>query len=336
MGGGRRGALSAEPLDADEPDAARTDESVAGILLHMLRIAIPITIGAAIMPIMNFIDLKIISTRLSALGWDALDVVKTYGQLSGFANSLINLPQILTQAVAMSLVPAVAAAYKQNDVEFLRHNIKLGLRTSVVIGLPCALGVMTLSEQIMVLFFPAVKEAALSASSFLFILGFGIIFLSIVQTLTGVLQGVGRQMIPVRNLFIGAAAKIVVSWTLIAVPSLNVKGAAIGTVTAYILAATLNLLAVRRHTGARFDIMLTYVKPGAAALIMSAAVFAVYTALHTLTGANAVPTVVAVAAGAIVYATVIFVSGAITEEELLLLPKGRRIVRIIYFFKRKH
>lgn len=346
LGGGEKGALSAERAasEAGEPytalshpderaarsaDPAQTDESVPGILLRMLWIAVPITIGAAIMPIMNFIDLVIITNRLSGLGWAADEVVKTYGQLSGFANSLINLPQILTQAVAMSLVPAVAAAHKRKDVDFLRHNIQLGLRTSVVIGLPCAFGIMTLSEQIMLLFFPAVKEAAVSASSFLFILGFGIIFLSIIQTLTGVLQGVGRQMIPVRNLCFGAVAKVAVTWNLIAIPELGVKGAAIGTVTAYILAAVLNLAGVRRHTGARFDIWLTYIKPGAAAVVMSAVVFAVYTALHALTGMSALPTVISVAIGAAVYAVFIFLSGAITEEELLLLPKGRAAVRLL-------
>jgi stage V sporulation protein B len=226
-------------------------------------------------------------------------------------------------------VPAVAAAHKRRDGEFLRYNIQLGLRTSIIIGLPCALGVMTLSEQIMVLFFPAVRDAAVSASAFLFILGFGIIFLSVVQTLTGVLQGVGRQMIPVRNLFLGAVAKIAVTWNLLAVPALGVRGAAIGTVVAYILAAVLNLAAVRRHTGARFDIWLTYIKPAAAAAVMSVSVLAVYSALHALTGMSAVPTVVSVAFGALVYAAVIFLSGAITEEELLLLPKGRLIARFV-------
>jgi stage V sporulation protein B len=188
---------------------------------------------------------------------------------------------------------------------------------------------MTLSKQIMLLFFPAVREAAVSASSFLFILGFGIIFLSAVQTLTGVLQGVGRQMIPVRNLFIGAVVKIAATWSLIAVPALNVKGAAIGTVMAYILAAMLNMAAVCRHTGARFDIWLTFVKPAAAALVMSAATFAVYSVLHMLTGANAAPTIVSVAVGVAVYAVMIFFSGAITEEELLLLPKGRALARLL-------
>jgi stage V sporulation protein B len=195
---------------------------------------------------------------------------------------------------------------------------------------------MTLSLPIMLLLYPAAGEAAISAAPFLFILGFGIIFLSTVQTLTGVLQGVGRQMIPVRNLCVGAIFKIAATWSLIAIPAVNVKGAAIGTVVAYILAAALNLAAVRRHTGTRFDIGLTYVKPTVAALVMSVAVFGVYTALHLLTGGNAAPVAVSVAVGAVVYAAMLFLSGAVTEEELLLLPKGRYFVRALYFFKRKH
>jgi stage V sporulation protein B len=341
LSGGKRSAERAEARErgreraraSGNRDARAETESVHGMLLRICLIAAPITIGASIMPIMNFIDLAIITNRLSDLGWAAEEVRKTYGQLAGFVNPLINLPQILTQAVAMSLVPAVAAAHKQNDGAFLRHNIQLGLRTAIIIGLPCAFGMMTLSEQIMLLLYPAVRESAIAAAPFLFILGFGIIFLSTVQTLTGVLQGIGRQMIPVCNLCIGAVAKIAVTWTLIAIPAVNVKGAAIGTVTAYILAAVLNLAAVRRHTGTRFDIGLTYIKPALAALVMGAAVYAVYTALHLLIGGNAIPTVIAIAVGAVAYAAMIFIGGAITEEELRLLPGGRYFA---YFFKRKH
>jgi stage V sporulation protein B len=340
LGGGNRSARRAERAEAGEKAGARgrspqARESVGGILLRICLIAVPITIGASIMPIMNFIDLAVITNRLSDLGWAAEEIRKTYGQLAGLVNPLINLPQILTQAVAMSLVPAVAAAHKRNDAAFLRHNVRLGLRTAILIGLPCAFGMMTLSKQIMLLLYPAVRDAALSAAPFLFILGFGIIFLSTVQTLTGVLQGIGRQMIPVRNLCIGAAAKIAVTWTLIAIPSVNVKGAAIGTVTAYVLAAVLNLMAVRRHTGARFDMGLTYVRPALAAVAMSAAVFAVYSVLHLLTGYNAIPTVIAVAAGAAVYAAMLFLSGAITEEELLLLPGGRRPAMLLRALRRR-
>jgi stage V sporulation protein B len=332
-GGGRRGAARAEA--SARKTAARTRESVHGILLRICLIAVPITIGAAVMPVMNFLDLAILSNRLPDLGWGAEEIRKSYGQLAGFVNPLINLPQILTQAVAMSIVPAVAAAHKRNDVAFLRHNVQLGLRMAILIGLPCAFGMMTLSEPIMLLLYPAAADAARSAAPFLNILGFGIIFLSGVQTLTGVLQGVGRQMIPVRNLCIGAAAKIAVTRSLIAIPSVNVKGAAVGTVTAYILAAVLNLAAVRRHTGARFDIRLTYLKPALAALVMSAVVFAVYGALRLLTGGNALPTLIAVAIGVLAYALMLFLGGAVTEEELLLLPGGRHLAGSVRALRRR-
>jgi stage V sporulation protein B len=235
----------------------------------------------------------------------------------------------------MSLVPAVAAAHKQKDVAFLRQNIRLGLRTAIIVGLPCAFGMMALSEPIMLFLYPAAKEAAVSAAPFLFILSFGVIFLSIVQTLTGVLQGVGRQMIPVRNLCVGAIAKIAIMWALIAIPAVNVKGAAIGTVVAYILAAALNLAAVRRHTGVRFDVGLTYVKPTAAAFVMGVAVFVVHAALRALIGGNAVPTLIAVAVGAVVYTAGILLSGAITEEELPLLPKGKYLVKLSNALRRR-
>ncbi|MDR3295742.1 MAG: polysaccharide biosynthesis protein [Clostridiales Family XIII bacterium] len=330
------GPEEADPADsklAEAGPAGAEKEPVHAILLKIFIIAVPITIGAAIMPIMNFIDLAIISNRLATLGWMATDVREAYGQLAGFANPLINLPQILTQAVAMSLVPAVAAAYKKKDMAFLRHNIQLGLRTAVIIGLPCALGMMTLSEQIMALLFPMARGAAQGAAPFLFILAFGIIFLSTVQTLTGVLQGVGRQMIPVCNLFIGAAAKIAVTWCLIAVPSVNVKGAAIGTVTAYIIAAALNLLAVRRHTGTRFDVRLTYVKPLFAALVMSFVVWAGYKLLFLflvgVPAGHAISTVIAVCAGVAAYGILLLAGGAVTAEELKLLPKGEKIAKML-------
>jgi stage V sporulation protein B len=327
------------------PPAAVLNESGGGdrepgarILLKIFMIAIPITIGASIMPIMNFIDLAVITNRLSDMGWDADEVIRSYGQLTGFANPLINLPQILTQAVAMSLVPSVAAAWKQNDMDFLRHNIRLGLRTAVIVGLPCAFGMMTLSKQIMLLFFPTRSGAAVNAATFLFILAFGIIFLSVVQTLTGVLQGVGHQMLPVRNLFIGVIVKVAVTWQLIAVPGVDVKGAAIGTVTAYVIAAALNFISVKRCTRTGFDLTLTVVKPMVAALAMSLAVLAGYGGLHWLLGGlpmgGALSTVAAVAIGAAVYVIVVFANGAIREEELAMIPKGERLVKILRKFRK--
>ena len=110
-------------------------------------------------------------------------------------------------------------------MNFLNYNVRLGIRTAIMIGLPCAFGLMTLSEPIMLLLYPFQKASAVSAAPCLFVMAFGVIFLSTVQTLTGVLQGLGRPMIPVINLFIGAIVKVILTYTLTGVESINVKGA---------------------------------------------------------------------------------------------------------------
>ena len=114
----------------------------------------------------------------------------------------------------MSLVPVVAAAYKRNDIDFVKKNVELGMRIALLIGFPCAFGMIALSEPLMKTLYPFRVEAAISAASLLVIMGVGVIFLSTVQTLTGVLQGIGRQLIPVRNLAIGALAKVFITYTL--------------------------------------------------------------------------------------------------------------------------
>ncbi|MGI6727323.1 MAG: putative polysaccharide biosynthesis protein [Anaerovoracaceae bacterium] len=317
-------------------------EKSGSILFQILIIAIPITIGAAIMPIMNTIDVAIVIKRLTAVGFTHDAANSLYGQLTGMAGPLINFPQVLTQAISMSLVPAVAASYKRREMEFLRYNVELGLRTALILGLPCALGLMTLAEPIMLLLYPAQRASAVSAAPSLFILAFGVIFLATVQTLTGVLQGIGKQLIPVRNLAIGAVVKVIITYFLTGISAINIQGAAMGTVAAYIVASTLNLLAVRKYTGTRFDLGITVAKPLIAGIVMSICVFFIHRLTYGILGrilesdnfSNALATAFAILLGVLVYLFMLIRTRAISSEELKLLPKGDKLIRIFSRYKK--
>ncbi len=313
---------------------SKNRESGLQILLKIFTISIPITIGAAIMPIMNFIDLSIVMRRLQETGWSYKAALSLYGQLTGMAGPIINFPQVLTQAIAISIVPAVAAAYRQNDTKFLHHNIQLGLRTAILIGLPCSLGLMTLAEPIMILLFPLQKASAISAAPCLIALGFSVIFLSTAQTLSGVLQGLGKQMVPVQNLFIGVIAKIILTYTLTGIYTINVKGAAIGTATAYAIASILNIFAVKKYTKVKFNVMLTFLKPVFSGLLMSLSVWCTYKLLIGVFG-NTLSTLISVGVGGMVYGSMLFVTKAITIEELRTMPKGDKIVGLLKKIFRK-
>lgn len=315
-------------------DLHKGGELTGKILMRIFIIAIPITIGAAIMPIMNTIDVEIVIDRLQKTNYSPEAANCLYGQLTGMAGPLINFPQVLTQAIAMSLVPAVAAAYQKNDIVFLRYNIALGMRTAMIIGLPCALGFMALSEPIMLLLYPAQKASAVSAAPCLFVLAIGVIFLSSVQTTTGILQGIGKQWIPVVNLMGGAIVKVYLTYTLTGIESINVKGAAIGTVSAYIIASFLNILAVKMYTGVRFNVMQTWIKPLISALVMGELVWLTHWFLVGTVG-NSLATVLAIVVGVIVYGMMLFLTKSITNEELRMLPKGQKLMNIVRKFRKK-
>ncbi len=299
------------------------------ILKRVLVIAVPITIGAAIMPILNLIDSALVMNRLTAAaGFSQSEAQSLYGQLSGFVSSLINIPQVLTQSVAVSLVPIIAASNKTGDFEKLNDNVSLGIRMSVIIGYPCAVGLMVLAKPILLLLYPSQAESAANAASILVIMAFGLIFLSITQTLTGVLQGVDKQMVPVKNLLIGMAFKIVITWILVGIPSINVNGAAVGTVVAYIVAISLNMRAVKKYTGVKVDNNLTFVRPLISSAVMGVFAFGAYK-LFMLAGHNSIATLLSVAVGGAVYVVMVFLTKSITKDELLVLPKGDKIAKLV-------
>ena len=69
------------------------------------------------------------------------------------------------------------------------------------------------------------------------------------QISTGILQGLGRTSIPVINMILAAAVKVFLSWTLTAIPTLGIKGAAMATVVDFGLAAVLNMIFIYKYTG---------------------------------------------------------------------------------------
>ncbi|MDR0853557.1 MAG: polysaccharide biosynthesis protein [Clostridiales Family XIII bacterium] len=305
-------------------------ESARKIIKQLLYIAVPITIGVAIMPVMSMIDLLIVTDRLSASGFDAHSVRSLYGQLTGFAGPLINMPKVLTQAIAVSMVPTVVRAFKARDHDFLHYNVSLGMRFAMIIGLPCSVGIGVLSEPIMLLLYPNQPVDAVGAASCMTILAVGIVFLASIDTLSAVLQGVGKQMIPVVNIAIGALVKVVLTWTLTGIPIVNVKGAAIGTVSAYIVATILNYRAVKTYTGTKFDAKKTFLRPLIAVSVMGLVARGLYWIVTPLIG-SVLATILSICAAGVIYVVMLFVTRSIKGEELKLLPKGE----MLYGFYRR-
>lgn len=304
------------------------EESIFKILSKILVVAVPITIGAAVMPLVNMVDNVIVTRRLMDGGYTLEQAVSLFGQLTGMAMAIVNLPTVITSAIGMSLVPSISESFALGRLEKARKETKSSIKITLLVVLPCAFGIASLAEPIMNLLYPAEN----GLGSILFTVAPAIIFLGLIFSLNGILQGMGKPMIPVIALSIGMLFKIIISYSLTVIPEINVKGSGLGTVTAYAVASFIELYFVKKYMGVKFGKKEFIIKPLLTVATMFASVKLSYTLIANISGlGNTIGTIISIVIGAIVYVFVLLGLGGISKDEMLMLPKGNKI----YSFLRK-
>ena len=310
-------------------DTHTETESRGSILKTLALIAIPITIGVSILPVMNIGDLLIVMRRLQDIGYTTAESNALYGQLTGMAIPVVNVPMALALSMALAIVPAIAAANAAKDENALAGNLRLGMRTAMIIGVPCSLGIIAIAEPIMTLLYPLQHDSAVSAAACLAILGFGIIFLCVGQTMAGVLQGLGHPGMAVWSLAAGFAVKCVASYVLTGIPSLNVTGAAWGSVLGFATIGIVNYILARKITGITHELGLTFVRPVASGIIMFIAVKLSFILLTKVGLGSTLTTLITLCAAVAVYGLSILKLKAITVDELSSFPKGDKLAKLV-------
>lgn len=308
-------------------------ESTGTILKKLLYVAIPITIGACVMPLVNMVDSVIVVRRLQVAGFDIDMANSLLGQLSGMAIPIVNLPVVIDQAIGMSLVPSISEAYALNQINRARKEAKTGLKTILLVVLPCTFGLAALATPIMSLLFPSIEATGpASLGTLLFVVAPSAIFLGLVYAQNGILQGMGKPMVPVMALLVGMLFKVVISYTLTGIASVNIIGSGIGTVSAYAVASIIEFIYIKKHMQLKLSPKEFIIKPLLTVITMFVVVKLSYGVTVGFLG-NALATLISISIGGIVYGLVLLGIGGITKEELMSMPKGEKIYSILRKFK---
>ncbi len=303
------------------------------VLGPMLVIAIPITLGASILPIANFLDSVMIKRLLEGIGFTSEYAELNYTALCTYVRSIINLPATLTVGISMSVVPAISAARARSDRQGVKNLSLLSLKIAMAIGLPCAVGLSVLAGPIIKLLYSRVTPEALAiAEPLMHVAAFTVIFISLVQTATGALQGAGRHWLPMLFLLIGGITKIAVNLIFIPMSEINILGAVLSNLTCYGVAGILDTIALLHVTKAKLSVVNTFLKPAFAAAVMGAAAWGVRYLLSRIgflkTGLpSQIVTIIAILAAVAVYAVLTLLLGMFTKEELAYIPGGRKLAR---------
>ncbi|WP_366923344.1 polysaccharide biosynthesis protein [Metallumcola ferriviriculae] len=293
------------------------------LVKRIIVIALPLSLGNLIMPIMQLIDAVVVPQRLRAAGYAVNRATELFGQFTGMAGTLINLPTIITLSLAVSLVPAIAEASSRGYLEQAAHRGNAALRVTTVLLLPAAAGLWALAEPISIFLF-SISEVGVP----LRYLAGGVVFLGLYQVTAGVLQGMSKTYIPVINLFIGAAVKLLLSYWLTAIPTVGIRGAAMSTVLGFFTAFMLNYLSLKIFLPG-MAIKRYLFKPMLAVTIMTGIVVFSYGRFLLLWG-NAIAVMGVIIIAVFAYLIMLAGTGALRLKDVEALPfAGSRIIKIL-------
>lgn len=129
------------------------------------------------------------------------DLYKEYGCLSGKAMVIQNIPIAIVSAISSSLIPQISNEYAMMRMDELKQKIKTSLEMALFIILPSSIGIFILAKPILQVLFPG-DELLKETIILLKMLSCSITFSSISTLYNGVLQGIGKVNIPVKNALI--------------------------------------------------------------------------------------------------------------------------------------
>lgn len=300
-------------------------EPIARIIKNLFKISVPISFGAVILTAASIIDLATVMKQLGKAGFDAKRANELYGILTGKCNVLTHLPVAVCLALATSLVPAIAGAMASGNLRAVSNKISASLRLTVIISLPSSAGIAILAGPILKMLFPNSSEGAylltISAST--------IVFVGLTQTLSGILQGLGKVLVPALSLLAGAVAKVLVNYLLIPLPGINIVGAVYGTLACYVISTTINIIALKRNFRLNLSIQNFIIKPVAATVVMSFCTFYSYFYVFRMMQSNHAATAISIMLSVVVFGIAMLLMGGVTDKDISTLPFGDNICRLL-------
>ena len=305
-------------------------KSIWGTVKSILWVSIPMSLSSILTSLNRNVDSMTVKRGLQSFLTEG-EALKQYGILSGKVDTLVSLPLSFNIAFATALVPAVASAKTKGNMTTANKRVSFSLLVSMLIGLPCMVGMMVFAQPILDLLFPNANEGAL----ILQISSLQIIFTILEQTVNGALQGLGKIYIPAIALTVGVVVKTLLNLILVPIPAIGTTGAAMATAVCHAIAFLIGYTVLRKNMKLDLTFNKFIIKPFFASLIMAVCSYGVYIVLNGIHPGK-IASLVSILIAIIVYTFTLIVLKILTKEEILMMPYGSKIYGVfqkIGFYK---
>ena len=207
----------------------------------------PISMSYGILPLSSLIDSFLIINLLTSGGILVADATSIYGIQTGMILPLINIPNVLISALAITTIPKLS--YKMAKKESIILELKRIFKIVIIFLIPCTVGMFFISDKIVQIIYPTLNILYKNlAINLLKISVFEMFFLCFVGISNSILQAMGKIKKPLKSMAIGVFVKIILEIILVQIPQINIFGLVISNFFCYFVIGTLNIIEIKKNT----------------------------------------------------------------------------------------
>lgn len=220
----------------------KPSEGRAQLLFNVLIISIPLCINGIITNILSTASALIVPRRLVASGIPYSTALTLIGKFTGMAMVIVFFPMVIIGSINTILIPDLSKSVSKKDYASSENRIKDVLRLSFLLGIctimicttiPNSLGIMLFKRNDLGTF---IKFASLSAPLF---------YTSI--TSYGILNGIGKHNILLRNSVIISVIEIILLFFLTSISYINILGYGITLIITSLLTVIVNIVEIKKY-----------------------------------------------------------------------------------------
>lgn len=304
-------------------DTNKVTESTARVFIALVLTVLPVILSTTIYNISDTLDQGIFNYVMDIKGMGDIKA-EYWGVYSTKYKVLTNVPVALASAVCSSMMPSLTACMGSGDTKLAKRKISLAMRFTMILAIPCAVGLAVLGKPIIAMLFKGEVEIP---AMLLKIGSVAVIFYSMSTLSNGVLQGIDKLNVPVRNAAIALVLHLVILYVALDKMDLGLYGVVIACVSFAFIMCVLNWLSIKRYLHYKQEIVRTFIIPLIASGVMGGVCYGANYFISKSLGLM-LSVVISIGIGVVVYFVLLIKLGGVREKEIRSFPGGNFMAAI--------
>lgn len=224
------------------PNSHHARESSTQLLFNVLIISLPLCINGFLGNLFSMLSTLLVPFRLVAAGFERSVALGMIGKFTGMAMTIVAFPMIIISSINQLLIPDLSYTLSKGNYYEATVRIRQVIKIAFLIGLGTMIICNLIPNQLGEMFY-----GRSDLGSYIRFCSFcaPISFPSI--TMYGILNGLNKQGIILRNSIICSIIEIILLFILLPIPSINILGYGIVMVISSSIGFIINLHEVRKH-----------------------------------------------------------------------------------------